>query len=1075
MNKPDTPINKPDDAKDRVDSNEPIEDPIVSQSLAIPILISSILLVGTLVWALYEEALGHRPWRMYQSEFVRLYSSYLKKTKPVQTNDENQIKQSAEYRRLDQAVKDAEERAKPELAKIDKELAEIKQDLDALTDPFQLARSEVGAFTYKTETTEGSAKAKLEKELEELKKGPFTARMPIHDGSEKTEKQSFTFELMEKRFNDLKRRQGELLSKKGEMQKVATDLRKERDEYLAKQIEGLTLEQLAGLQRKTENFTYEIKQINIPDVGLVERCESCHVGVREPATLTKQNMQGHIEFVSHPDKELLQIHDPERFGCTPCHGGNGVATTGVDRAHGHYEHWLWPMHHKSNIEAGCLQCHERDMVLDHSNVLDQGKQLFLHRGCWGCHAREKFDPETAHIQLTQKNITQLLEKKDTNLREADRSQKQGDRAPDNAAAQKLYQQAENLRVSGATIDAQVEQLNFQIKSLITQQKKVGPNLKEAQNKLRKEWIPLWIQNPHNFRPTTKMPRFRLDRDEVRAISAFIWQSAIQNPKLPAQPPGDPARGKQWFETRGCLACHSMGEGSEQVGGTFAANLTRVGEKANYDYLVRWIHNPRERTIPYCPKEKRDIPPEDYAKHNQPFIFDLEHSRCPNDGAEILVQQLTVMPSLRLTWDEARDIASYLVQQKKPANYPDASFMDDPKLKDKGRELVRNYGCAGCHELTRLEEEQRIGTELTLEGSKPLERLDFALLTEQAKKDGWYNHKGFFEHKLSDPAIYDKEKIKEKTERLKMPNFHLNKEEVNALTTFLLGSVDSTIPRRFFFNPEDQRHDAQDGWWIVQKYNCMGCHTLRPGQKSVLSTLPQYAEVKEQLPPSLLSEGARVDPEWLLRFLKDPSLTSDGGSLSQQGMAGARAAREAPKAEAFQGAQASSAAERQRDRNGIRSYLKVRMPTFSFSQDELRKLVKFFGALSHQPEPHIKQPIESLTDDERALARQLFNSPGAPCLKCHATGDPTHDQTASAPNFLFVKDRLKPGWTERWIVNPQVIAPGTAMPSGLFRREGNRWVFNGPLPESFKTYEKDHAQLLVRYMFQLTPEEQARAR
>jgi hypothetical protein len=65
--------------------------------------------------------------------------------------------------------------------------------------------------------------------------------------------------------------------------------------------------------------------------------------------------------------------------------------------------------------------------------------------------------------------------------------------------------------------------------------------------------------------------------------------------------------------------------------------------------------------------------------------------------------------------------------------------------------------------------------LTFEGSKPIERLDFALLTEVAArgtgepitdpedlarlpegpaKSPWYNHKGFFEHKLAKPNIYD---------------------------------------------------------------------------------------------------------------------------------------------------------------------------------------------------------------------------------------------------------------------------------------------------------------------------------
>jgi hypothetical protein len=60
-----------------------------------------------------------------------------------------------------------------------------------------------------------------------------------------------------------------------------------------------------------------------------------------------------------------------------------------------------------------------------------------------------------------------------------------------------------------------------------------------------------------------------------------------------------------------------------------------------------------------------------------------------------------------------------------------------------------------------------------------------------------------------------------------------------------------------------------------------------------------------------------------------------------------------------------------------------------------------------------------------------------------------------------------------MLEPQAISPGTAMPSGLFRHEGGRWVFAGPTPEAFKTYDKDHVQLLVRYMFQFTPEEQRR--
>ncbi|HZG52652.1 MAG TPA: hypothetical protein VEZ40_11000, partial [Pyrinomonadaceae bacterium] len=162
-----------------------------------------------------------------------------------------------------------------------------------------------------------------------------------------------------------------------------------------------------------------------------------------------------------------------------------------------------------------------------------------------------------------------------------------------------------------------------------------------------------------------------------------------------------------------------------------------------------------------------------------------------------------------------------------------------------------------------------------------------------------------------------------------------------------------------------------------------------------------------------------------------------------------------------------------NKNGVRLYLKARMPTFDFSPNELRTLVRFFLAVSSQQEPFIKEPTSPLTDQERNLARQLFTSQQAPCLKCHLTGNPAHDKNASAPNFLQAGERLQPGWTFRWLLDPQKVIPGTAMPSELFKRDGERWVFNGELPESFNEYKGDHADLLVRYMLQLTPAEQAR--
>jgi len=61
------------------------------------------------------------------------------------------------------------------------------------------------------------------------------------------------------------------------------------------------------------------------------------------------------------------------------------------------------------------------------------------------------------------------------------------------------------------------------------------------------------------------------------------------------------------------------------------------------------------------------------------------------------------------------------------------------------------------------------------------------------------------------------------------------------------------------------------------------------------------------------------------------------------------------------------------------------------------------------------------------------------------------------------------------LDPALMSPGTSMPSGLFKRDGDHWVFAGPTPASFNGYTKDHADLLVRYMFSITPEEMGRLR
>jgi len=1048
----------------------PEQDPITSKSYAAHYVIATIILIITLFWALWDEAWGQRPWKAFQETFKDRYSAFLNTARSTSATSQKDVEQGSDYAALKQNYQKAYDDSKAQAEEVRKKLDDASARLLAVQSVFTDRRAYVNALTYELETSESaSSKASKQKEIDKYKAEQATVEFP--DGSKKR----FNFEELEKTYNDIRDERTKLSLELGDVLKPATAAKAKMDDYVTDHMVDMTPAQIDGLKKKISDWDPTIVQVNVAEANIVDRCESCHMGAREPVKITAAAMTPKGEkkpdeyaqaFVSHTDPELLKIHDPDKFGCSPCHQGNGRATTSVEKAHGNYEHWLWPLFPKENAQAGCQTCHAADMVLTSGDTqfatINAGKDLFRQRGCNGCHRYEGYDKEPEDLNSIGQLIKQAETEKKDNLKESAYRMKQADAAQSNEEANKLNLEAVNLRVANSKLDGRLQQLDFQSHSLMQDMKKIGPNLKDVRLKLNKNWIPVWLKKPTDFRPTTKMPNFRLTDHQIQAISAFIWQSGFTD-SLPKHKPGNAAHGKELFESRGCLACHSIGEGDQMRGGTFAANLTRVGEKANYDYLVRWIHNARERTRPYCPYEKKDIGPEDFAKKGLPYQWSLEHSKCPNDGHELQVQNMTVMPSLRLAPEDAEDIATYLISQKKqePSSYADAAFMEDPSLKEEGKKWVRHFGCSGCHEIAGMEDEGRIGTELTFEGSKPIERLDFALFTEPSQRGGkesepikdkedlarlpdgpsskpWYNHKGFFEHKLAEPNVYDQGKVKGETEALRMPNVHLTKDQVLDLTTFLMGSQETSLPASYQYKPGDTRHDIKEGWWVIRKYNCMGCHQFIPGQQTILMGLPQYQDAQEQLPPKLLTEGARVDPEWLRKFLTNPALSTTDTN-----------------------------------RNGVRPYLKVRMPTFSFSDNELRKLVRFFEALSQQPLPYIPEQVAVLTAKESDMARSLFSSTAAPCLKCHATGDASHDKIATAPNFLLAKERLKPDWVERWITDPQAVSPGTSMPSGLFKQVNNQWVFAGPTPQTFNGYDGDHRKLLTDYIFQLTPEEQRR--
>jgi hypothetical protein len=87
-----------------------------------------------------------------------------------------------------------------------------------------------------------------------------------------------------------------------------------------------------------------IQQIWLPELGVVDRCTTCHVAQNE-ATLADVQTQ---PFHRHPPIP----HKVDEFGCVVCHRGQGPATS-VEEAHRSTLAWEEPILPARYLESSC--------------------------------------------------------------------------------------------------------------------------------------------------------------------------------------------------------------------------------------------------------------------------------------------------------------------------------------------------------------------------------------------------------------------------------------------------------------------------------------------------------------------------------------------------------------------------------------------------------------------------------------------------------------------------------------------------------------------------------------------------
>src|SRR6516225_1956592 len=290
------------------------DDPIVSKSLAPHYLVAMLILMATLFWALWDEDFGQRPWKAFQSEWKIRYSTFLKGARSQSSRSEKDVESNPGYQVLKQDYERTNQAKAPRIKEINEKLRDVGAQLLAVQNTFTDRRAYVAASTYAIETeTSASAKQRKQRDLAEYEQQATTVNYP--DGSKKI----YDYPHLEETYNDLRNERTALSAELGELIKPINEKKELLDAYVTDHMVNLTPPQLAGLQNKTEAWAPRILQINVPEANIVDRCESCHMGIREPVKLTaatislkgKKPDEYARAFTSHPDSELLRTHDPE--------------------------------------------------------------------------------------------------------------------------------------------------------------------------------------------------------------------------------------------------------------------------------------------------------------------------------------------------------------------------------------------------------------------------------------------------------------------------------------------------------------------------------------------------------------------------------------------------------------------------------------------------------------------------------------------------------------------------------------------------------------------------------------------
>ncbi|MGB2867864.1 MAG: c-type cytochrome [Bacteroidota bacterium] len=565
-----------------------------------------------------------------------------------------------------------------------------------------------------------------------------------------------------------------------------------------------------------------IKQIWVSKLDRVDRCVTCHLGLKVDAL--KQAKQ---PFRTHPKI----YHDVEEFGCTMCHEGQGLATEYRESV-GKVKYWDRPIFPREFMEASCAKCHKERNV-PQAPILNLGRRLIVESNCVGCHKIEGYqkqwvpsldgigskvnkpwlvrwlkDPKAYFAKTRMPNF--LLSEEETEIL-ADFLMT----FTDLSGGAKLEPLPAPLTSASESRKAALIDLGstrFREARCISchpvngKGGSVATDLGKVASKVSKQWLYNYVKNPKHLWADVQMPRYRLNEGELMGVVAYMESEFVDYETEAGEGPmpqrSDPAfyeKGLELFKKYNCGGCHEFQavHKPEEI----APDLTFIGSKKTYE--IDFGKTTVEQTLPSYLQTKLTNP--------RSFSPTMKMPRFEFSGEEA---QAVTVALLGNTSDKIPQ--EYLVHLK-----PQGTFVPQGAF---GR-IVNELACLGCH---------------TMNGSGRLVATDLSLEGSQAQAS-WIA--GYFKVPYSLRPIL--------TER--MPNLFLSDGEIKTIVEYM---------QKVFIADSLDRNVTMDAAAIARgkdlyggKYGCQSCHQV--GGKG------------GYVGPPLDRAGRRLTAGWIFHWLKNP--------------------------------------------------------------------------------------------------------------------------------------------------------------------------------------------------------------